>query len=79
MGKFEDDNFKQGTLAIARMVSLVSTKKMFSIVGGGETIQALRQLSLEKYVNWVSTGGGAMLQFLAKGKMPGLEKIVKNK
>ncbi|NCD00544.1 phosphoglycerate kinase [bacterium] len=78
MGKFEDDNFKQGTLAVARLIAIASTKRMFSIVGGGETVQALKQLSLDKYINWVSTGGGAMLQFLSKEKMPGLDKIVKD-
>lgn len=78
MGKFEDDNFKQGTLAVARLIAIASTKRMFSIVGGGETVQALKQLSLDKYINWVSTGGGAMLQFLSKEKMPGLGKIVKD-
>lgn len=77
MGKFEDKRFKQGTLSVARQIAISSTKNAFSLVGGGETVEALSSLEISKNITWISTGGGAMLQFLAGEKMPGLEKIVK--
>jgi|AntAceMinimDraft_4_1070372.scaffolds.fasta_scaffold23505_1 phosphoglycerate kinase len=77
MGKFEDKRFKQGTLSIARQIAISSTKNSFSLVGGGETVEALANLQISKNITWISTGGGAMLQFLAGEKMPGLDKIVR--
>ncbi len=76
MGKFEEKSFKYGTLTLA--ISLASRDaSCFSLVGGGETIKALKMTKMENYINWVSTGGGAMLSFLGKEKMPGLQKLVK--
>ncbi|MBU4375273.1 phosphoglycerate kinase [Patescibacteria group bacterium] len=77
MGMFEQDNFKHGTLSIARAVASRSRGRAFGIVGGGETAEALRQTKMIDYVDWVSTGGGAMLAFLSGEKMPGLKGIVK--
>ncbi|MCF7820401.1 MAG: phosphoglycerate kinase [Candidatus Pacebacteria bacterium] len=77
LGKFEDKRFQQGTLSVARQVAISSTKNTFSVVGGGETVEALAELKASKNISWISTGGGAMLSFLAGEKMPGLEKIVK--
>ena len=78
MGYFENEHFKHGTLAIARLVASRSTGKAFGVVGGGETIAALKMTKMEHYVDWVSTGGGAMLAFLGGEKLPGLKGIVKN-
>ncbi|MDP3900282.1 MAG: phosphoglycerate kinase [bacterium] len=76
MGMFENDHFKHGTLAIARVVASVSSGKAFGVVGGGETVSALKQTKMLDYVDWISTGGGAMLAYLAGDKMPGLEGLV---
>jgi 3-phosphoglycerate kinase len=76
LGYFENKHFKHGTLCIARVVAARSTGKAFGVAGGGETIEALRLTKMENYLDWVSTGGGAMLAFLAGERMPGLEGIV---
>jgi len=77
MGYFENEHFKHGTLAIARLVASRSTGKAFGVVGGGETIAALKMTKMEHYVDWVSTGGGAMLAYLSGAKLPGLRGIIK--
>lgn len=77
LGYFENEHFKHGTLAIARVVAARSTGRAFGVAGGGETIEALRQTKMENYLDWVSTGGGAMLAFLGGEPMPGLKGIVK--
>jgi len=76
MGKFEEDGFRQGTLSIARLIASRSSGKAYGLVGGGETIEALKLTKMAEYVDWVSTAGGAMLTYLGGGKMPGLAKIV---
>ncbi|MFA5317906.1 MAG: phosphoglycerate kinase [Patescibacteria group bacterium] len=75
MGMFENDKFKNGTLSIARVVASVSQGRAFGIAGGGETVVALKKTKMLEHVDWVSTGGGAMLAYLAGEKMPGLTKL----
>ncbi|MFA5359628.1 MAG: phosphoglycerate kinase [Patescibacteria group bacterium] len=77
MGYFENEHFKHGTLSIARFVAARSTGQAFGAVGGGETIEALKMTKMEDYIDWVSTGGGAMLTYLGGEPMPGLKGIVK--
>lgn len=76
MGKFEEDSYKQGTLSIARLVASRSSGAAYGLVGGGETVAALKLTKMAEYVDWVSTAGGAMLTYLGGDKMPGLSKIV---
>lgn len=76
MGLFENERFKHGTLSVGRLVASRSRHKAFGLVGGGETVQSLEMTHMLEYVDWVSTGGGAMLSYLGKGEMPGLENIV---
>jgi len=76
LGKFEETSFKHGTLSIARLIASRSSGKAYGLVGGGETIEALKLTKMEEYIDWVSTAGGAMLTYLGGGKMPGLSKIV---
>jgi len=71
MGLSEIERFAQGTKIIARAVALAS----HSIVGGGDTIAAADKLGLLDKYGFVSTGGGAMLEFLADEKLPGLEAL----
>jgi phosphoglycerate kinase len=77
LGMFEKKKFKQGTMSIARSLALQSKKEAICIVGGGETVEALSVLNYREYINWISTGGGAMLAFLAKENMPGLKGLIK--
>lgn len=72
MGKFEENGFKRGTVAIASEVASISKGKVFGVVGGGETVEALNLSGMRSYMDWVSTGGGAMLAYLSGKKMPGI-------
>jgi len=76
MGRFEDPHYKHGTLAIARLVASRSTGKAFGVVGGGETVEALKMTRMIDDVDFVSTGGGATLAYLGGEKMPGLKGII---
>lgn len=77
MGKFEDEVYRHGTNSIARIIAARATGQAFAAVGGKETIEALKMTKMINYIDWVSTGGGAMLAFLGGEKMPGLKGIVK--
>jgi phosphoglycerate kinase len=72
MGKFEDSNFKKGTVMIASQIATHARGSAFGIVGGGETVEALNLSGMSSYMDWVSTGGGAMLDYLSGEKMPGI-------
>lgn len=72
MGNFEHKPFDHGTMAIARLVATHARGSAYGIVGGGETIVALRRTKMSDFVDFVSTGGGAMLEFLAGKKLPGI-------
>lgn len=78
LGKFEENSFKHGTLVIASLVAARSSGRAYGVVGGGETVAALKLTKMSEYVDWVSTAGGAMLAYLGGDKMPGLDSIVKN-
>jgi phosphoglycerate kinase len=75
MGLIETPFFAQGTIAL---IKILSKSKAYTIVGGGESVQAIRALGLEKKFNFISTGGGAMLEFLEGKPLPGLKKIIHN-
>lgn len=76
LGKFEEASFKHGTLAIGSLIAARSSGRAYGVVGGGETIEALRLTKMSHYVDWVSMAGGAMLSYLGGEKMPGLSKII---
>ncbi|MEY3817369.1 MAG: phosphoglycerate kinase [Actinomycetota bacterium] len=69
MGMFEDDRFAAGTRTVAQAMA---ETKAFTVVGGGDSAAALAQFKLETEVDHVSTGGGASLEFLELGDLPGL-------
>ena len=75
MGYFEQQPYDTGTLAIARLVAAQSKGKAFGVVGGGETVQALEMVHMSDAVDLVSTGGGAMLEYLSGEKLPGIEVL----
>jgi phosphoglycerate kinase len=72
MGVFEDERFAAGTRTVAQAV--VDTKA-FTVVGGGDSAAALAQFGMADGVDWISTGGGASLELLELGDLPGLEAL----
>jgi phosphoglycerate kinase len=72
MGVFEKPPFDRGTTAIAK---LVADCKAVTVVGGGESVQAAHEAGVAGKFTHVSTGGGASLEFLAEGKLPGIEAL----
>ncbi|MBU6501115.1 MAG: phosphoglycerate kinase [Patescibacteria group bacterium] len=77
MGFIEKKPYERGTLAVARAIA--NNKKAFSLVGGGETVMFLKKHSLDKKISFISTGGGAMLDFLAGEKLPGIVALENSK
>lgn len=77
MGYFEQHPYEYGTNGVARLVASRSKGKTFGVCGGGETVEVLRKLNLIDDVDLVSTGGGAMLEFLSGKKLPGIEALKK--
>lgn len=71
-GKFEDKEYAKGTLAIAKAII---DSKAYSVVGGGETVEFLNKQGMIDKFSHISTGGGAMLSYLAGDKLPGLEAL----
>jgi phosphoglycerate kinase len=74
MGMFEDDRFAAGTRTVAQAMA---DTKAFTVVGGGDSAAALAQFRLDDQVDHVSTGGGASLELLELGDLPGLEALRK--
>ena len=72
MGMFEDERFAAGTRTVAQAMS---ETKAFTVVGGGDSAAALAQFGFENDVDHVSTGGGASLEFLELGDLPGLRAL----
>jgi phosphoglycerate kinase len=75
LGMFEKPAFAQGTLAMARAVGAATAAGATSIVGGGDSVAAVEQSGVAQQISHISTGGGASLEFLAGGKLPGVEAL----
>jgi phosphoglycerate kinase len=75
MGVFEMPAFADGTKIVAKAVASATKKGAFSMVGGGDSVAAVNQLKLAKKVSFVSTGGGAMLEYLEGKELPGIKAI----
>ena len=75
MGYFEQEPYHVGTMSIARLVSSRSKGKAFGVIGGGETLQAMDMAGGMEDIDFVSTGGGAMLTFLAGEELPGMKAL----
>tara|TARA_Y100000816_G_scaffold112112_1_gene78425 strand:- start:84 stop:929 length:846 start_codon:yes stop_codon:yes gene_type:complete len=75
-GYFENENFKNGSLLIAKKISEKNKKnEIYSVAGGGDTVAALNNFGLTKYFNFVSTAGGAFLEFLEGKELPGIKAL----
>ena len=75
MGVFEMEAFAQGTTAIAQAVADATDQGAFSLVGGGDSVSAVNKNGLSERISFVSTGGGAMLEFLEGKDLPGIEAM----
>jgi phosphoglycerate kinase len=75
MGVFEMEKFAAGTTAIAKAVAKATEKGAFSLIGGGDSVAAINQNGLADKVSYVSTGGGAMLEYMEGKKLPGITAI----
>jgi len=76
MGVFEMEKFQNGTKSIALAVAEATEQGAFSIVGGGDSVAAVKLFGLESKVSFVSTGGGAMLEYFEGKELPGIKAIV---
>jgi phosphoglycerate kinase len=75
MGVFEMAKFQSGTRGIAKAVAEATEKGAFSLVGGGDSVAAVNQFGYADKVSYVSTGGGAMLEYFEGKELPGIAAI----
>lgn len=75
MGVFEMEKFAEGTKAVANFIAEATTHGAFSLIGGGDSVAAIKKFGLADKVSYVSTGGGAMLEFLEGKTLPGVKAI----
>lgn len=73
LGKFEDEGHRQGT---KRVFEAVANSDAFKVVGGGDSEEAVSLLGLREKFDWLSVGGGAMLEFLTSGTLPGIQALL---
>jgi len=77
MGVFEMENFEQGTKAVAdAVVAATNNNHAFSLIGGGDSAAAVAKFGLEEQVSYVSTGGGALLEYMEGKELPGVKAIL---
>lgn len=76
VGVFEMENFAKGTIAVGNAIDEATRKGAFSLVGGGDSVAAVKQFGFEEKVSYVSTGGGAMLESLEGKSLPGIAAIL---
>ncbi len=75
MGVFEFSNFERGTREVAKLIARATEQGAFSLVGGGDSVAAIKKFGMENEVSYVSTGGGAMLEYLEGKELPGIKAI----
>jgi phosphoglycerate kinase len=75
MGVFEMSNFEKGTKQVAFDIVEATKKKAYSLIGGGDSVAAINKYDLSDQVSYVSTGGGALLEYIEQGTLPGVRAI----
>ena len=76
LGVFELEKFANGTIKLGEYIAEATTNGAFSLVGGGDSVSAVKQFGLEDKMSYVSTGGGAMLEMLEGQTLPGIDAIL---
>lgn len=76
VGVFEFDKFSKGTIALGESISKSTKNGSFSLVGGGDSVAAVKKFNFENKVSYVSTGGGAMLESLEGKTLPGIKALM---
>jgi phosphoglycerate kinase len=75
MGVFEMSSFEHGTKAVAMSIAEATKNGTYSLIGGGDSVAAINKYHLADKVSYVSTGGGALLEYIEQGTLPGIEAI----
>jgi len=75
MGVFEMEKFSKGTTAVAKAIAAATSKGAYSLIGGGDSVAAINKNKLADKVSYVSTGGGAMLEYMEGKKLPGIVAV----
>ena len=75
MGVFEKEKFSQGTMEICKILKRAKEENKYVITGGGDSIAALKKFGKTSWVNYISTGGGAMLESLEGKELPGVKAL----
>ncbi len=75
MGVFEMSSFEAGTKSAAESIVEATSKGAFSLIGGGDSVAAINKYNLAEKVSYVSTGGGALLEYIEQGTLPGVKAI----
>ena len=75
MGVFEMDAFARGTRSIARSLARATDEGTLSVVGGGDSVAAITQAGLAHKITYISTGGGASLEYMAGKELPGVAAL----
>ncbi len=78
VGVFEMEAFSNGTIKIGEAIGRATANGAFSLVGGGDSVSAVKKFGLEDQMSYVSTGGGAMLEMLEGKSLPGIQELSKN-
>jgi phosphoglycerate kinase len=76
VGVFELSKFAQGTISLGEAIAEATSNGCFSLVGGGDSVAAVKQFGFSDKVSYVSTGGGAMLEMLEGKILPGIKAIL---
>ena len=76
VGVFEMPTFAEGTIALCEAIALATKNGAFSLVGGGDSVAAVKQFNYDDQVSYVSTGGGAMLEMLEGKTLPGIAAVL---
>jgi len=75
MGVFEFSNFANGTISVGESIGEATQKGAFSLVGGGDSVAAVKQFGMQSKMSYISTGGGAMLESLEGKTLPGIAAL----